>query len=70
MSDEPIHDESDQPNKPQFASAPGQARKAPTVEDAWAAAVELKPMVCTVRRLARERRAAIAKQGKDALPED
>ncbi|HKK06964.1 MAG TPA: hypothetical protein VKA50_14070 [Gammaproteobacteria bacterium] len=70
MSDEPILDESEQPHKPQFASAPGQARKAATVEDAWAAAVELKPMVGTVRRLARERRALIAKHGKDALPED
>jgi len=70
MSDETILDESEQPHKPQFESAPGQARKAATVEDAWAAAVELKPMVGTVRRFARERRAAIAKQGKLALPED
>lgn len=70
MSDEPIRDESELPHKPQFASAPGQARKTATAEDAWAAAVELKPMVGTVRRLARERRAAIAKHGKDALPED
>ncbi|HKK13805.1 MAG TPA: hypothetical protein VKA14_04015 [Gammaproteobacteria bacterium] len=63
-------DESDQPHKPQFESAPGQARKAATVEDAWAAAAELKPMVGKVRRLARERRAAIAKRGNMALPPD
>lgn len=61
-------DESDEPHKPQFASAPGQARKAATVEDSLAAAAELKPMVGTVRRQARERRAAIAKRGKMALP--
>jgi hypothetical protein len=61
-------DESDHPHKPQFPSAPGQARKTATVEDALAAAAELKPMVGTVRRLARERRAAIAKRGKMGLP--
>lgn len=55
-------------HKPQFPSAPGQARKAATVEDSLAAAAELKPMVGAVRRLARQRRAAIAKRGKMALP--
>lgn len=63
-----MKDESEQAHKPQFASAPGQARKAATVDDALAAAAELKPMVGTVRRQARERRAALAKQGKMALP--
>lgn len=61
-------DETAEPHKPQFASAPGQARKAATVEDAMGAAVELKPMVGVVRRVARERRAAISKKGKMALP--
>lgn len=61
-------DELEERHKPQFASAPGQARKAATVEDAYAAATELKPMVGTVRRYARERRAALAKRGKMALP--
>ena len=61
-------DESTLPHKPQFASAPGQARKTATVEDALAAAAELKPTVGAVRRIARERRAAIAQQGKMALP--
>lgn len=53
---------------PQFPSAPGQANKAPTAEDALAAAVELKPVVGAVRRIARERRAALARLGKMALP--
>ncbi len=53
---------------PQFPSAPGQANKAPTAEDALAAAQELKPMVGVVRRIARERRAALSKFGKMALP--
>ena len=66
--DTTMMDESEQAHKPQFASAPGQARKTATVEDALAAAAELKPMVGSVRRLARERRAAIAKRGKMALP--
>jgi len=61
-------DETVEPHKPQFASAPGQARKAATVEDAMGAAAELKPMVGAVRRVARERRAAIAEKGKMALP--
>jgi len=42
-----------EPHKPQFASAPGQARKAATVEDSLAAAVELKDSVGKVRKLAR-----------------
>jgi hypothetical protein len=57
-------------HKPQFPSAPGQANKAPTVEDALAAAVELKPMVGAARRIARERRAALARLGKLSLPAD
>lgn len=57
-----------EPHKPQFAAAPGQARKAATVEDALAAAAELKHMVGTVRRYSRARRAAIAIKGKMALP--
>ena len=58
----------DTAHKPQFPSAPGQANKAPTVEDALAAAQELKPMIGVVRRQARERRAAISQRGKLALP--
>lgn len=61
-------DERDSAHKPQFPSAPGQANKAPTVEDALAAAVELKPMIGVARRIARERRAAISQRGKLALP--
>ncbi|MEJ2686220.1 MAG: hypothetical protein P8124_03245 [Gammaproteobacteria bacterium] len=67
MTDE-LTDELEEAHKPQFESAPGQARKAATVEDSLAAAAELKPMVGTVRRLARERRAALAKRGQMALP--
>ena len=59
-----------EPHKPQFASAPKQARKAATVEEAAAAAAELKPMVGTVRRFARERRSDISVRGKTALPPD
>ncbi|MBI1423777.1 MAG: hypothetical protein GC149_09965 [Gammaproteobacteria bacterium] len=55
-------------HKPQFASAPEQARKAATVEEANAAAAELKHTVGVVRRQARERRAALAQFGKMALP--
>lgn len=66
--DTTMNDESEQPHKPQFASAPGQARKTATVEDSLAAAAELRPMVGAVRRAARERRAALAKHGKMALP--
>lgn len=63
-----MSDERDSAHKPQFPSAPGQANKAPTVEDALAAAAELKPMVGAVRRIARERRAALSQWGKMALP--
>lgn len=63
-----MQDDTLEPHKPQFASAPGQARKAATVDEAIAAAQELKPMVGVVRRLARERRAAISREGKRALP--
>lgn len=63
-----MNDELTEAHKPQFASAPGQARKAATVEDAMGAAAELKPMVGAVRRIARERRAAVAAKGKMALP--
>ena len=55
---------------PQFSSAPSQARKAASFYEANAAASELKPMVGTVRRQCRERRAAMAKHGKNALPPD
>jgi hypothetical protein len=57
-----------EPHKPQFDSAPNQARKAATVEESMAAAAELKPLVGTVRALNRKRRAAIAARGKSALP--
>lgn len=57
-----------EPHKPQFASAPNQARKAATVEEALAAASELKPSVGRVRRIAKERRARLAALGKLALP--
>lgn len=57
-----------EPHKPQFASAPNQARKAATVEEALAAASELKPSVGRVRRIAKERRARLAAVGKLALP--
>ncbi|HEY9197897.1 MAG TPA: hypothetical protein VIR60_00945 [Gammaproteobacteria bacterium] len=59
-----------EPHRPQFASAPNQARKAASFYEAMAAAVELKPMVGEVRRIARERRAALAQHGKLALPPD
>jgi len=55
-------------HKPQFASAPGQARKTATVEDSLEAAAELKHMKEDARRKAKERRAALAKYGKGALP--
>lgn len=58
----------DEPHKPQFPGAPNQARKAATVEEALAAAIELKPGVGQVRRIARERRARLAAIGKMALP--
>lgn len=58
----------DEPHRPQFASAPNQARKAASVDEALAAAAELKPSVGVVRRIARERRAALALYGKNGLP--
>ncbi len=57
-----------EPHKPQFASAPNQARKAATAEDAWAAAEELRPMVGKSRAAAKARRAGVAARGKMALP--
>jgi len=63
-------DETLEPHKPQFATAPGQARKAATVDEALAAASELKHTVGVVRRQARQRRAEIARLGKMALPPD
>lgn len=57
-----------EPHKPQFSAAPDQARKSATVEEALAAAVELKHNVGVVRRLARQRRAELARHGKKALP--
>jgi hypothetical protein len=63
-----MKEETLEPHKPQFPSAPHQARKAASVDEALAAAQELKPMVGAVRRLARERRAALARRGKMALP--
>lgn len=58
----------EEPHRPQFAAAPGQARKTASVDEALAAAVELKPSVGVVRRIARERRAALSRYGKMALP--
>jgi hypothetical protein len=59
-----------EPHKPQFGSAPNQARKAATVEESMAAAAELKPLVGSVRASNRKRRAEIARRGKGALPPD
>lgn len=59
-----------EPHKPQFASAPNQARKAAKVEEAWAAAEELKPMVGQVRKFDKVRRSDISARGKMALPPD
>ena len=61
-------DERDSAHVRQFPSAPGQANKAPTAEDALAAAQDLKPSIGVARRIARERRAALSKFGKMALP--
>lgn len=63
-------DETTEPHKPQFAGAPGQARKAASVDEALAAAEELKHTVGVVRRQAKERRAELARLGKMALPPD
>lgn len=61
-------DEADLGHKPQFASAPGQARKTATVEDSLDAAAELKHMKEDARKKARERRELLSKYGKGALP--
>jgi hypothetical protein len=63
-----MNDDITEPHRPQFASAPGQARKAASVDEALAAAEELKHTVGVVRRLARQRRAELARLGKMALP--
>jgi hypothetical protein len=65
-----MKDELLEPHRPQFASAPFQARKAASFDEAMAAAVELSPMVGVTRRIARERRAALSRIGKMALPPD
>jgi hypothetical protein len=65
-----MDDELLEPHKPQFESAPNQARKAASVDEAYAAAAELKHTVGVVRAQARKRRAAIAIYGKMALPPD
>lgn len=70
MPTRPESDILNEPHKPQFASAPDQARKAATVEEAYAAAAELKPLVGQVRALVKRRRSEIAVRGKDALPPD
>lgn len=70
MPDAPETDLLHEPHKPQFASAPQQARKAATIEEAYAAAAELKPSVGQVRALAKKRRAELSVLGKDALPPD
>lgn len=57
-----------EPHHPQFASAPNQARKAASVDEANAAAIELKPLVGSGRRIARARRAELSRLGKRALP--
>ncbi|MEJ2362968.1 MAG: hypothetical protein P8Z75_16440 [Gammaproteobacteria bacterium] len=62
-----MSDDISEPHKPQFTSAPGQARKAATVEESLAAAAELKDTVGRVRRHARQRRAELARYGKMAL---
>ncbi|HKL78426.1 MAG TPA: hypothetical protein VJ985_08725 [Gammaproteobacteria bacterium] len=61
-------DEAYRPHKPQFPSAPGQARKTATVEDSLEAAAELKHMKNDARQKARERREALSRYGKGALP--
>lgn len=61
-------DELMQPHKPQFASAPKQARKTATVEESMAAAVELKGSAAAARNASRARRAALSAKGKLALP--
>lgn len=65
-----MRDELSEPHQPQFASAPNQARKTASMDEALAAAAELKPTVGAARRIARERRAALSQRGKMALPPD
>ena len=65
-----MKDETLEPHKAQFASEPEQARKAATVEEALAAAAELKHTVGVVRKQAKQRRAELARLGKMALPPD
>lgn len=65
-----MSDDTTEPHKPQFSSAPDQARKAATVEEALAAAAELKHTVGVVRQLSRKRRAELSRLGKMALPPD
>lgn len=61
-------DDTWEPHRPQFESAPSQARKAASFDEAMAAAIELKPMVGEARRASRERRAALSRLGKMGLP--
>ncbi len=63
-----MKDETLEAHRPQFASAPRQARKAASFYEAIDAAVELKPMVGVARRASRERRAALSQLGKMGLP--
>jgi len=65
-----MNDETLEPHKPQFASAPEQARKAATVDEALDAAAELKHTVGVVRQQSKKRRADLARLGKMALPPD
>jgi len=63
-----MSDDITEPHKAQFSSAPGQARKAATVEESLAAAAELRDSVGKARRHARQRRAELSRYGKMALP--
>lgn len=65
-----MHDEDLDPHRPQFASAPNQARKTASMDEALAAAAELKPSVGSVRQIARARRTALSQRGKLALPRE
>jgi len=64
----PSNDILPKPRKAQFTSGPEQVQKAASVQEALAAASELQPRVGKVRQFARERRAALARHGKNALP--
>lgn len=61
-------DNPEEKHRPQFGSAPDQARKTASADEALAAAVELKPSIGAARKIARDRRAALARYGKMALP--